>query len=123
MVFSIQDLLCDSKGSGYLYNKIKYLKNTQKRLSQNASVSDNDELEDSEETATSSEEDVEFLKITMANEENMDAIKSKLAATSVYRRKLIHDNHSIDLLENFPYFFTNPKLVRKQFNRNTQYSN
>lgn len=122
MVFSNQDLLCDSKGGGYLYTKIKYLRAAHKRLSQNASVSESEDPEDSEETASCPEEDVEFLKTTMVNDKTMDIIKSKLAATSEYRRKLIRENHSIDLLENFPYFFTSPQLVRKQFNGKTKYT-
>lgn len=102
-------MLCDSNGGGYLANRLKYLR-TQHRKSLNAtaSVSEN---EVDEETPTSCEENVEFLKCSVVNSENMDIIKSKLTATSEYRRKMIRDNHSMDLLEKFPYFFTNYELV------------
>lgn len=72
---------------------------------------DSSESEGCEVTSTSYQEDVESLKFTVVNAENMDIIKSKLTATSEYRRKMIHENHSIDLLENFPYFFTSHELV------------
>lgn len=55
--------------------------------------------------------DVEFLKSTKVNNGNIVAIKVKLKLTFVYRRKLLTDLN-IDLLEYFPYFFTNPELVR-----------
>lgn len=56
---------------------------------------------------------VEMLKSTVVNESNMDLIKSNLKLTSQYRLKMLHDK-SIDLLESFPYFFVDPKLVRAE---------
>lgn len=58
-----------------------------------AAVSENEELE---ETPASLQEDVEFLKRSVVSAANMDAIKSKIATTSEYRRKMIQNNHSID---------------------------
>lgn len=69
------------------------------------------ESEVDEETPSSCEEIVECLKFTIVNKENMAVIKSKLTATSAFRRKMIRDNHSLDLLEQFPYFFTSQELV------------
>lgn len=104
--------------------KIKYLKQ-QKRMSQSQTnvnadgdESDSEDREVFEEPSSSCQEDLDFLKIAVINEENMDIIKSKIAATSEYRRQLIRANHSIDLLENFPYFFHNPKLVTQHFKNN-----
>lgn len=54
--------------------------------------------------------DVDFLKSTKVDEENMEIIKEKLKLTSSYRKKMVNDP-SIDLLEFFPYFFTSPNLV------------
>lgn len=105
----VQNLLYNSRGNGYLSTRLKYLR-TQHRQSQNALEAA--ESEDSEETPTSCQEDVEYLKTAVVNDENMELIKSKLAVTSDYRRKIIDDDHSIDLLEKFPYFFTSPELVR-----------
>lgn len=91
---------------------------TQQRLSQNlnsAGCEDHLNEENREEVSSSCQEDLKFLKIAVVNENNMDLIKSKIAATSEFRRQLIHDNHSIDLLESFPYFFHNQKLVTALF--------
>lgn len=107
-------MLCDSTGGGFLANRLKYLR-TQRKKSLNASaVTTVSESEVDEETPDSCEEDVEFLKFTMVNEQNMNVIKSKLTATSEYRRKMIRENHSIDLLEKFPYFFTSHMLVSER---------
>lgn len=109
-----QDLLCDSTGGGFLANRLKYLR-SQHRQSQSAcAVAAVSESEVDEESPASCEEDVEFLKFTVANGQNMDVIKSKLAATSEYRRKMMRDDHSTDLLEKFPYFFTSHELVSNQ---------
>lgn len=54
--------------------------------------------------------DVDFLKSTKVDDENMGIIKEKLKLTSSYRKKMVNDP-SIDFLEYFPYFFTFPNLV------------
>lgn len=104
-----QDLLCDSKGGGYLATKIKNLR-TQQRQSQNTIASTVDEKK-TEEQPTCCDDDLEELKHTVVNAENMNAIKVKLVATSKYRLQMIRGNYSMDLLENFPYFFTSHELV------------
>lgn len=115
-----QDLLCSSRGSGYLISKIKYLKQQQRLSRANAAeieyCADSEDQEVTPEISSSCSEDLDFLKIAVVNKDNVDAIKMKLSATSDYRRQLIRGNHGIDLLENFPYFFHNPKLVTQQLN-------
>lgn len=63
----------------------------------------------------SHQEDFEFLKTVVIDESNIDVVKTKLAKTSEYRRQMIRENESLDLLENFPYFFHTPKLVRNYY--------
>lgn len=105
--------MCDSNGGGFLANRLKYLR-AQHRQSQNVCATTTVSESEVEETTNSCEEDIELLKFTIVNKENMDVIKSKLAATSDYRRKMIRDNHSMDLLEKFPYFFTSHELVSER---------
>lgn len=64
--------------------------------------------------------DVDWLKSTVVNEKNMAEIKEKIKLTSTHRKKLLIDM-STDLLELFPYFFTNPKLVSPHLNKCTKY--
>lgn len=92
--------------------RIRYLKNL-KRQSAPADIGGFSDLqiEESEEKASSCLDDLEFLKVAVVTKENMDIIKTKLRLTSEYRRKLIQGNHTIDLLEMFPYFFHNSELV------------
>lgn len=98
---------------GWLYDKIKYLR----RLSSHSKPST--ETEDSESDIDNQDNheklcknDIEILKTTIVNDDNMKLIKSKLEATSQYRLKMLQDK-SIDLLETFPYFFVDPNLVSK----------
>lgn len=58
--------------------------------------------------------DIELLKTILVNEVNMGLIKEKLIATKSYRLKMMEEL-DIDLLEMFPYFFTNPSLVMQPF--------
>lgn len=55
--------------------------------------------------------DVEFLKATIVSDETMSVIESKLRSTATYRQKMM-ETPELDLLETFPYFFTEPKLVK-----------
>lgn len=61
-------------------------------------------------TDIDAEKDVGLLKFTKVTEINMEDIKEKIKLTSKHRRKMLEDM-SVDLLEQFPYFFTNPELV------------
>lgn len=61
-------------------------------------------------TRSDAAKDVCWLKSAAVNKDNMSEIMEKIKSTSSYRREMLGDV-SIDLLESFPYFFTNPKLV------------
>lgn len=52
-----------------------------------------------------------LLRSTIVTDDTMNLIKDKLRMTAEYRLQLLEDQN-LDLLENFPYFFTNPELVR-----------
>lgn len=101
--------MCNNNG-GYLLNRIKYLRGV-KRSESRESLHCVDEIDDCDDTACE-EEDIEILKSTVVSASNLDLIKTKLVSSTRYRLKML-ENKSIDLLENFPYFFTNPELVRK----------
>lgn len=73
---------------------------------------ESERAENDDELEESCKDNVQILKNTVVNDSNMDLIKSKLQSTSQYRLKMLEDK-SIDLLENFPYFFANPMLVRE----------
>lgn len=53
---------------------------------------------------------LQFLRTCVVTAEQMPIIQQKLISTSTYRRTLF-ENKNINLLEQFPYFFTNPELV------------
>lgn len=55
--------------------------------------------------------DINALKTIVVCNQNMDEIKEKLVATLEYRLNMIDQNVELDLLETFPYFFTDPSLV------------
>lgn len=54
---------------------------------------------------------MEHLKHTIVNDANIDLIKQKLILTQNYRDELLTDIE-LDLKFKFPFFFTNPELVR-----------
>lgn len=80
-------------------------KKIQKRKHESISTT-NPKISDEEAKA-----DIDFLKTILVNEENIGLIKEKLIATKSYRLKMMEELE-IDLLEMFPYFFTNPSLVK-----------
>lgn len=66
-----------------------------------------DRLEYTEEEA---KEDFLYLKTTEVNAQTLAEFQEKLRKTVGYRTNLLSDD-SIDMMENFPYFFTHPQLV------------
>lgn len=85
-------------------SRIKRLRGYQRQSHAAASMIQCEEPNSREEDVSSScQEDLEFLKVAVVNEANMHILKSI--------HHLISTNHSIDLLENFPYFFHNQSLV------------
>lgn len=55
-------------------------------------------------------EDLQFLKSVIVNPDNMNAIRQKLKSTLDSRIEMVRDLN-VDLLENFPFFFSNPQTV------------
>lgn len=51
------------------------------------------------------------LKTIDVSKTELAEIKIMLKSTFQYRQNMIKNNENLDLLENFPYFFTNPELV------------
>lgn len=74
-------------------------------INNNETEGDMDAVSERQKTA------IEFLKSAMVNEENMETIKEKLKFTLSYRLEMMK-TPELDVLETFPYFFTNPELVR-----------
>lgn len=56
---------------------------------------------------------VNELKTIMVSAENISEIEEKLVLTLAYRQKMINEQMDLDLLATFPYFFSDPQLVRK----------
>lgn len=69
--------------------------------------------QESSENDVESEQDVQILKATVVNYANLPEIHRKLKSTLSYRTKMLKDR-ALDLLELFPYFFTNPFLERER---------
>lgn len=62
--------------------------------------------------ADEQKDDVEILKATMVTDKNMNTIKIKLRSTLSYRLKMM-ETPELDILESFPYFFTDSPLVKR----------
>lgn len=105
-----QDLLVNGD-KGWFNVRLKNIRELQKRLNKSAnnqldkSVASDNSLE---EAAT---EDILFLKSLVVSEENMHIFLQKLNSTRTHRQKMLL-NKEINLKEQFPYFFTNPQLVK-----------
>lgn len=65
---------------------------------------------ESEQKYESVKEDLEYLKSALVNTQNMETFRTKLKATLDCRMEMVRDLH-VDLLENFPFFFSNPEMV------------
>lgn len=102
---------------GYLDNAIKYhIQSIKPRRVETStfdsvcSAVENVNL-DNEYNDEQAQEDLRFLKGVVVNDHNMNEITLKLAKTAEYRTKLL-EKKEIDLRNEFPYFFTHPRLVR-----------
>lgn len=104
--------MCNNNG-GFLSNRLRYLRGL-KRSESRESLCRTESMDESDDA--SHEEDIEILKMTVVSPDNLELIKTKLMSTAKFRLKML-ENKSIDLLEFFPYFFTNPELVRALSNR------
>lgn len=108
LLLSDQDVIkgfCDIRSS----NERSAAKRTQKSKSHS--------LAKKPRTDEECEADIERLKSLAVNRENIDEIKTKLIGTLDYRLKLINEM-KMDLLETFPYFFTDPDLVCFKYTTN-----
>lgn len=56
-------------------------------------------------------QDIEYLKTTKFDSNTAEIIHEKLKLTVSARQKMLKDE-SANILEHFPYFFTNPELVK-----------
>lgn len=106
---------------GFLDSKLRNGRVADKKRNCNSSVNDNRQVGENGEcrvatlvTPDQQQRDVEYLKATLVNDENMTVIKQKLRSTSSYRLKMM-DTLELDLLETFPYFFTHSSLVNTSF--------
>lgn len=103
---------------GFLNVKERNDRYTAKKINENR-VENNNELSiqqkviENNDESENSEQDVQILKATVVNDASSLEIHSKLKSTLSYRTKML-ENRSLDLLELFPYFFTNPSLVREE---------
>lgn len=118
-------------GSGYLYNRLRYLrtkeKNQSKKNSQTvngtkesaSSKDDNQNVDEHNQIATNTDhvthepykmDDLLVLKTIIVNEKNMPEIHDKLRLTLERRRELLTTG-KVNLLEHFPCMFVHPSLV------------
>lgn len=91
---------------GLFGNKLKYKRSKSKKHQQAVDEATNG----IEEININPEDDVALLKHTLVNNDNMDLIKEKIGSTAKFRKNMLKDKN-LDLLQNFPYLYTNPELV------------
>lgn len=110
-----QDLWFNSK-SGYIDDKLKHIRQQQKSVIDhpNLSKDSNNNIHENDEVVDESESRyiLFLLKITVVTEESKPLMTEKLIKTQKYRLNMLK-NSELDLLENFPFFFSNPDLVRR----------
>lgn len=105
-----------SKNSGWFIPVLR----ARRRNGQNKDANDDesDEVNGSDTCLEYSEEnakaDIELLRQTLVHKSTWEIFEQKLKSTIEYRNKIC-DDENINLLERFPYFFTNPELVRLFF--------
>lgn len=68
-------------------------------------------------TETTPEEDLLFLKNCVIKNTDMNVIISKLNSTRDLRKRMMM-NQDVDLRESFPFFISDPKLVRFGMSQN-----
>lgn len=98
---------------GFLHKKMCNERYIEKKRGHNGNAND-ENIGDVTGDCDSPEEDIETLKATIVNDSNLPEIQRKLKSSLSWRSKLL-ENRELDLKEYFPYFFTNPSLVRKQY--------
>lgn len=100
---------------GWFNARLSYLREVQNKMnkSDKSKVSNSSQLDEnaspiSDDEAISS---VLLLKSLVVTEENMETFIQKLNLTREYRQRMLLEK-SINLKEQFPYFFTHPLLVK-----------
>lgn len=99
---------------GYMDNRIKWLAKKEKLAAldsqdENANVLSDNEPEKTYDDETN-QELVDKMKSLVIDENNLDGVKADLRATRDFRDRMLL-NKRTDLLESYPYFFTNASLV------------
>ncbi|XP_031639195.1 uncharacterized protein LOC116351255, partial [Contarinia nasturtii] len=114
------DLLLNGD-KGWMNARLKYVREAQSKLNKsanNVSLNTSQQVQhitssdDVDETVAAAE--VIFLKSLVVSDENMETLLQKLNSTRTYRHKILKDKN-IHLKEQFPYFFTHPHLILKEF--------
>lgn len=121
-------------GSGFLYNRLRYLRrkdrdqckkkpqtvngpeeleSTEENENQNVSDSNPSEFDSNDDHVTQQSyqmDDLLFLKTIVVNEDNLPEIRKMLRKTLSRRQELLN-SEKVNLLEHFPFFFVHPQLV------------
>lgn len=112
-----QDLLIRSSKTGTtgrLYNRIRYLRNATK-TNDVAGVDEEPTpstlQKETEQSNEHSMNDLFWLKTVVVSKTNMKEIEHKLQSTRKIRDEMVR-KETIELLQEFPFFFTHPLLVR-----------
>lgn len=94
--------------NGWFKTRLNYL--SQRQNKRNSSIAqqslDHEEMSNS----LTENEDMEFLKHAIIEQANFKSIIEKLNSTRNLRRQMLLAKET-DLRENFPFFFSHPKLV------------
>lgn len=86
------------------------LKNNRKRMKPNTTTKD-ENLSEAGPFCVDTNEILFKLKTIDVSRTELDDIKVMLKSTFECRQNMIKNDENLDLLESFPYFFTNPELV------------
>lgn len=106
--FSFQDLFYNPTNGGWIGTKLKNNRRQDKKKQKPTP----DEINSDVETSDINVEEVVFeLKNLNISKADTTEVRNMLNQTFDYRQRMINDNQNLDLLENFPYFFTNSDLV------------
>lgn len=102
--------------NGYIDNKLKYIRHQQKCHDDISEVPDDLNNQGNIDNIDESKimDDLFFLKTTVVTKESLPLIQEKLINTQKYRVDMLKDL-GLNLLGNFPFFFSHPDLVSHSF--------
>lgn len=95
-----------SGSGGRLYNRIRYMKQITKKSEPNAIASPAPRNADFEHST----DNLLWLKTAVVSDNNIKEITTKLELTRAHRDHMVLRD-SIELMQEFPFFFTHPLLV------------